>query len=242
MPIFFFSIFTDVKMSDQLFFKDPNLYPNVVNTSSFSPRILFVMTLNGRALRQVKRLLHHILHKDHMYYIHVDARMDYLYHGLKNATEKISNIYVEDERVAPVWGSSSLLDVLLRGFRKMSSFKYDFVINLSESDFLLKPLSQLVTLLSQHQGKSFLRGQVQNVPRFIRKQGMNRLFVECENRMWRVGQRDLPEDIVVNGGSDWFILSRPFVDYVLNSQSVLVKGLREFFTYTLLPAEVSAHY
>lgn len=36
-------------------------------------RILFMLTWNGRALRQVKRLFKQIYHVNHYYYIHVDS-------------------------------------------------------------------------------------------------------------------------------------------------------------------------
>ncbi|ELK33298.1 Xylosyltransferase 1 [Myotis davidii] len=39
--------------------------------------------------------------------------------------------------------------------------------------------------------------------RFIRKQGLDRLFLECDAHMWRLGDRRIPEGIAVDGGSDW---------------------------------------
>lgn len=36
-------------------------------------RIAFLLTLNGRALRQVRRLIKVLFHRDHFVYIHVDA-------------------------------------------------------------------------------------------------------------------------------------------------------------------------
>lgn len=56
--------------------------------------------------------------------------------------------------------------------------------------------------------------------------------------MWRLGERRIPEGIVVDGGSDWFSLTRSFVEYVVYSDDQLVSQLRQFYTYTLLPAEV----
>lgn len=35
-------------------------------------RVAFVLMVHGRAVRQLKRLLKAIYHKDHFYYIHVD--------------------------------------------------------------------------------------------------------------------------------------------------------------------------
>ncbi len=37
------------------------------------PRIAFVLTVNGRAFRQVKRLFKALYHVNHYYFIHVDA-------------------------------------------------------------------------------------------------------------------------------------------------------------------------
>ena len=36
-------------------------------------RIVFVFTVTGRAVRQIRRLLKAIYHVDHYYYIHVDS-------------------------------------------------------------------------------------------------------------------------------------------------------------------------
>lgn len=76
--------------------------------------------------------------------------------------------------------------------------------------------------------------------RFIKKQGLDRLFHECDSHMWRLGERQIPAGIVVDGGSDWFVLTRSFVEYVVYTDDPLVAQLRQFYTYTLLPAEVGA--
>ena len=36
-------------------------------------RIVFVLTINGRAVRQVQRLIRNLYHKQHYFYIHVDS-------------------------------------------------------------------------------------------------------------------------------------------------------------------------
>lgn len=75
-------------------------------------------------------------------------------------------------------------------------------------------------------------------PRFIRKQGLDRLFLECDAHMWRLGDRRIPEGITVDGGSDWFLLNRKFVEYVTFSTDDLVTKMKQFYSFTLLPAEV----
>lgn len=53
--------------------------PQIANTEYNSTinrsKIVFLLTLNGRAVRQVKRLIKNLYHKDHFYYIHVDVVM-----------------------------------------------------------------------------------------------------------------------------------------------------------------------
>lgn len=67
-----------------------------------------------------------------------------------------------------------------------------------------------------------------------------RTFYECDYHLWRVGNRTVPTGIRIDGGSDWICLSRKFVKYVTRSQDELVQGLRQYFSYALLPAEVKA--
>lgn len=42
----------------------------------------------------------------------------------------------------------------------------------------------------------------------------------------------------MDGGSDWFLLNRKFVEYVTFSTDDLVTKMKQFYSYTLLPAEV----
>ena len=76
------------------------------------------------------------------------------------------------------------------------------------------------------------------VCRFIQKQGLDRTFVECDNHMWRVDNRKLPGDITVDGGSDWIVIHRNYSHYLVTDQSRFLTGLRRYYEFSLLPAEV----
>ena len=67
---------------------------------------------------------------------------------------------------------------------------------------------------------------------------MDKMFYQCDTHMWRLGPRRLPTGIVFDGGSDWVGLHRKFCEYVTNSEDELLTGLKTFFKYSLLPAEV----
>ena len=74
--------------------------------------------------------------------------------------------------------------------------------------------------------------------RFIRKQGLDKLFHECDTHMWRLGDRVIPEGVRIDGGSDWIALNREFSHYLSITNDSIVTGLREYWKYSLLPAEV----
>lgn len=45
-----------------------------INLKSDNPvRIVFLLTLNGRAVRQVYRLIKALFHRDHYFFIHIDS-------------------------------------------------------------------------------------------------------------------------------------------------------------------------
>ncbi|XP_077264454.1 xylosyltransferase oxt [Temnothorax americanus] len=212
-------------------------------------RIAYLLTVNGRASRQVKRLISILYRSSHFFYIHVDARQDYLYREMLELEKlcKLNNIKVargEGLRHASIWGGASLLTTFLKSAQQMLAYHqhWDFLVNLSESDFPLKSDNQLTEFLSWNKGMNFAKSHGREVQRFIAKQGLDKTFVECEARMWRTGDRKLPDGIQIDGGSDWFALSRDFVEYVADpNPDQLVANLLKLFKYTLLPAESFFH-
>ena len=75
--------------------------------------------------------------------------------------------------------------------------------------------------------------------RFTKKQGLDQTFYECETHMWRLGKRELPDGIFIDGGSDWIIITRHYANYLTTSSDPVVLGVKHLFRFTLLPAEVS---
>lgn len=120
-------------------------------------------------------------------------------------------------------------------------WQWDFLINLSESDFPIKSVENLENFLSGNKGLNFVKSHGREVQRFIKKQGLDKTFIECDTHMWRTGDRKLPRGIVVDGGSDWIALSPKFVSYVAGKHDELLAGLDKIFKHTLLPAESFFH-
>ncbi|CAG5128244.1 unnamed protein product, partial [Candidula unifasciata] len=216
-----------------------------LNKTTLRIKIVFVLTVSGRAVRQVARLLRIIYSPDHFYYIHVDKRQEYMYRELLPLEQCFSNVMLTRHRFSTIWGGASLLQAHLSFLRELfddkPAWNWDYYINLSESDYPIKSLSQLVDFLTAYKGLNFLRSFGKNVPRFIKKQGMDQTFHECENHLWRVSERPLPRGIVFDGGSDWIGLWWEFAHYSLYSKDPLVTGLKQYYKYSLLPVESFFH-
>ncbi|XP_039631848.1 xylosyltransferase 1 [Polypterus senegalus] len=207
-------------------------------------RIAFVLVVHGRASRQLARMFKAIYHVDHYYYIHVDQRSNYLHRQVVAIAAQYQNVRITPWRMSTIWGGASLLTMYLQSMKdllNMADWKWDFFINLSAADYPIRTNDQLVAFLSKYRDMNFLKSHGRDNARFIRKQGLDRLFFECDTHMWRLGDRKIPEGISVDGGSDWFLLNRKFVDYVINSQDALVTSMKRFYAFTLLPAESFFH-
>uniref|UniRef100_A0A6G1S934 protein xylosyltransferase n=1 Tax=Aceria tosichella TaxID=561515 RepID=A0A6G1S934_9ACAR len=208
-------------------------------------RIAFLLSLHGRSLLQIRRLLKNIYSSRHIYYIHVDSREEYLFKELKTLQDKHNNILLSSQRFETIWGGTALLSMMINAMNDLSIYQWHYLINLSESDFLLKDLSDLETYLeSNNQQSIYLKSHSMKGYNFVKKQGLNYDFYQCEGRVWRMGRRHLPKGIIYTGGSDWFGLPKRFCDYIIENkgqQDSLVNSLLQVFNFTLLPAESFFH-
>lgn len=207
--------------------------------------IIFFLTVGGRKnVQQIKRLIRVIYSPQHYYLIHVDSREDYLYEQIELFSRQMTNIRLTTKRFPTTWGSSTLLSTHLEAFREIfEKFKWNFsfILNLSESDFPLKPIQILTNFLSLYKSYNFLRSHNREPFKFIKSQGIFHTFIHCDNYMYRLASRSLIKNIIYDGGSDWYILNREFVHYVTYGDDELVNGLRHTFNYSLLPCEAFFH-
>ena len=185
-----------------------------------------------------------IYHRHHFFYFHVDSRSEYLYQEVKQlASHYPANVRVAPWREAPIWGGTSLLTTIFNGLRDLikMKIKWDFFVNLSFADLPVTSNEHLVQFLNKHRNKNFMKSHGREPDKFIKKQGLDRVFLECENHMWRLSERSTPEGIIIDGGSDWIALNYDFSNYVIESMDQNLAQLKTWFNYTLLPAESFFH-
>jgi len=223
------------------------LVPSKLGSSEASTsrvKVVFLLSLSGRAVGQVLRLIRRLDGPGSYFYVHVDARQDYMHRELSRLVGSKENVRLASRRFITIWGGASLLSMLLSSFEEllsMSDWNWDFVLNLSESDYPIKSRDALFQFLSSNANNNFIKSHGRETSQFIAKQGLDRTFYQCENRMWRLGQRVLPTGIQMDGGSDWVSLNREFANYVVTSEDDLVTGLKVVFNHTLLAAESFFH-
>ena len=90
---------------------------------------------------KVLRLIERLDGPGSYFYIHVDARQSYLYDRLVEITRDKDNVRMVETRFTTIWGGSSLLSMLLTCISQLlliKEWKWDFVLNLSESDYPVK--------------------------------------------------------------------------------------------------------
>ena len=198
--------------------------------------------LTGKAVRQVKRLLRLLYRPHHFYFIHVDETSDWMFSQL-HTLESLPNIKMASQRFKTFWASNTLLFLLLACFREILELGWDFdyVMNISESDFLVKPLEAFEDYLRTRVGKNFVAVGWKDMVRFQEGQGMRKVFYNCDDHMYRVGDRNIPFGLQWVGGSDWFTLHKDFVHYLVFSDDALVRGLTTFYFYSIMAPESFFH-
>jgi protein xylosyltransferase len=88
---------------------------------------------------------------------------------------KMKNIIVAkgpELRHASIWGGASLLTTFLTSARQMLAYSknWDFLVNLSESDYPIKSNARLVEFLTWNRNMNFVKSHGREVQRFLTKQ------------------------------------------------------------------------
>lgn len=187
---------------------------------------------------QFKRLFKTIYDPKNYYLVHVDKRAgrDLYQEVLNFLTDFPNSQLLKSQNV--VWGGYSMVDVELRGIRKLLkiSAKWDFFINLSGQDFPLKPQSIIEDFLRQNKGKSFIKiaDQAKERPNTLNR--INNYFCESDNGfLGKPFKRVFLPKITPYIGGQWKILSRNCCEFICSNPKVA--KFRKFYKHTLIPDE-----
>jgi core-2/I-Branching enzyme len=188
---------------------------------------------------QVRRLLDAIYAPEHVYAIHVDARVrSEILPPLKNWAAAKPNVAFT-ESIACCYGTWSLVQAelnLASDLRKMSR-DWTHLINLSGQDFPVATQLQVRAFLDEHAGASFM---LKIDPHERWPASVSARYRDL-NVVWKGKIRHLPirrpaaARVQWFGSSQWKILSREAVDYLLDDPFSL--SLRGAFRFGSVPDE-----
>ena len=84
-----------------------------------------------------------------------------MYREMVSLTSRLPNMRVMTSRFSTIWGGASLLTMLLSAMKELLEMRdwqdWDFVLNLSESDYPVKTQSELVQFLSTNREGNFVK-------------------------------------------------------------------------------------
>eukprot|EP00658_Telonema_sp_P-2_P051720 TRINITY_DN3981_c0_g1_i7.p1 TRINITY_DN3981_c0_g1~~TRINITY_DN3981_c0_g1_i7.p1 ORF type:complete len:659 (+),score=161.08 TRINITY_DN3981_c0_g1_i7:1385-3361(+) len=199
-------------------------------------------------------LLEQIYADDHTFVIHLDSRDGP--QGVAAASSTIKASYPRDNlKVIStrqiMWGGFSMIlaemDLLTELFRIGGSFKR--VINLSATAYPIKKPLEIRRFLGSFGNTNHFETHVTTESK-NRKRGTRHWFLECTDarHVYKLpGIKPTMSGVQNFGGSQWFVLTRPFAQQVvkcLNGKSVgdeeectYIRDMFEYFRYSLIPDE-----
>ena len=67
---------------------------------------------------------------------------------------------------------------------------------------------------------------------------VKRYFVECDEYVWSIGDRNFANGLKIEQGSDWFCLHSSYVEYLTKSNDSYLNYLKDYFSNSIVPSEV----
>ncbi len=200
---------------------------------------------------QVARLVKRLYHSNSVIFIHVDKKAN-----LSDFTESIppaAHIRYIKKRESIRWGAFSMVRATLSSFKEIINYDkhFDFIDLRSGADYVLKPINEIHDYLSKHKGRSFIAFEYPNSPwlveahkrvntyQLIDYDFKGKYFLQkLVNRITK--RRDVPMDMELSGGSQWFTMSIDHVKYCLAFVTRNPAFVR-FFKHTWIPDELFFH-
>ena len=187
---------------------------------------------------QFKRFFKAIYHPENYYLIHLDKKTSLeIYDDIQDFLTDFQNTYILESKNV-VWGGYSMVQAELSGIKYLLDInaEWDFFINLSGQDFLLKSQDFIRDFLGKNKGNNFIKiaNQATNRP-----ETMNRIenyFIETDTGFSGVPyKRAYLKNVISYIGGQWMILTRECCEFICNSGEV--KKFEDYYLHTLIPDE-----
>lgn len=216
-------------------------------TKSADDISIFYLVMAHRSPAQTARLIRALQHPNHHFAVHFDGkstpelRAEMAALAAQHANVRMIPL---ERSVNVTWGGWGMIEALLTGIETAvhgadkssdggeGSTPFDFFMDISESTYPLK-------------SDAFIRGSLATYNPEGNFFGYNKMdvhanewfsYVECDNVVHRVGKAQLPHGVELQVGSQWVVLTPPFMRYLVAD----TKQVPDFSTYmrtTRIPDE-----
>lgn len=184
--------------------------------------ILYIMLMHREAEQSI-RIIKALQDGDRsQFVVHVDGKVD-IPPQLASYAAKSTNVFLMTEgRVNVTWGAFSVVQATLNAmsYGFYLGLKFDRIINLSGTTYPLATPAEIRGALSKYGVEDQLMhvSPKPNVP-FAKAW---HYFVECDNRLHRIARFGLPHGLPLRTGSQWFVISRNFAEYLLTDEELVM--------------------
>ena len=189
--------------------------------------------------------------------IHYDLSSDLEeFNFLKEVFKEEANVHFVEKRVKGFWGDFSLVRATLECIKYMyeQNVDYDYAFLISGQDFPLKTNSEILEFIRNNKGKQFIHAE--KIPTsfweyggidrleyfhfnsFKKNETMKKICFKITTKLLKIlkVKRKRP-NLDFYGGSQWWCLSREFLNYTLEYIEAN-KSFTEFFKYAHVPDEI----
>jgi hypothetical protein len=204
-----------------------------------------ILVHNNETLKGAQMLLEAIYSEHDTFVLHVDKQYTMTDEDQAYWQNIPQNVIQVDKRMEVMWGSLLMVKATLLSLRTATNHDWDYAFLLDGLSFPMTSSAErnrrLSLLPADHVQFDGLRplceyNPIRNVVDHFCSRGKGRCLNERCDRM-----RFTPKNGVVWRGSQWGLMSRSFVEYVLGEEEDELQPWMEYFKSTLIPDESLFH-
>ncbi|HLZ88848.1 MAG TPA: beta-1,6-N-acetylglucosaminyltransferase, partial [Puia sp.] len=186
------------------------------------------LILTHKNPQQLERLIRVLDHPAFDFYIHVDKKVD---QTPFNFLAQKKNVFFIENRVRIYWAGYGTIQATLNGFQQILPKNYDYINVTSGQDFPLHSPDHIYQYLAQRKGLEFItcesiedewKDAAPRVKQYHlinwRIPGKHRLEILTNKMLEKklFPSRKFPLDYKIVGRSNWFTLTTPAVQYIVD--------------------------
>jgi hypothetical protein len=200
----------------------------------------FYFILGHKHPKQIARIINRLQHPNHVFAVHFDGKADpEMYDEIATFAATQTNVMMSPTRHNVTWGGYSMVQAMLDAMELSlkqidKGVDIDFWFSLAETSYPIRT-------------DDYIRKEMATYDPDANYLGYEKLslhpnewfqFLQCDNRVHRVGRMPFPNNIELMVGSQWLVMTPPFMEYVVRqNDQELVEPLKKYMQHIRVPDE-----